>query len=105
MDRILRNFGLAAHLRALPPDRPTDIYFVDYNPDVVKSTIQKLKKEGLRFETRRVRGNKSGPYIKLRVTRKEYGTDIGTKTDCNSDGGLSEGDGLHTRSGRSERAE
>lgn len=105
MERIHRNFGLTAHLRDLPLNKPFDIYYIDYNPNVVWSTIQRLRNEGLEFTTQRIRGNKSGPFIKLRVTRVEYGTNTRTKTDCNSNGGLSQGDGLHTLSNRGEGVE
>lgn len=71
MERILKSYGLSAHLREMPLNKPYDIYHMDYNPNVVYVTINRLKKEGLRFKTRSVRGNKNGPYIKLRVTRLE----------------------------------
>lgn len=67
--RIHRTFGLTDHLRDMPIGRPTDIRFEDYSLNVVQSTISRLRKQGYKFKTEKVRANRWEGYVKLRVTR------------------------------------
>ena len=84
---VIRGFGLADHLRALPVNKSCYVRAADYTPNVVYVTLSKLRKEGYAYKSKKIRLGKYQPVDRIKVTRIDNDEPYTrTETDCDSNG-------------------